>query len=481
MKTMRFLLLTLVVALGLTVGGCISDELTDSPSATLSFSADTVSFDTVFTDLGTPTARLIVHNRNKKGVNISSIRFSDPDGYFRMNVDGVSGRTFSDVEIRGEDSIYVFIECYIPAGESAEPHLVSDKLEFVTNGVSQNVEVEAWGQNVTRLRGLTVESDMTLTAERPYVVFDSLKVMPGATLRVEPGTRLLFHDKAEMIVEGTLDARGEVGKMIQMRGDRLDNVLPDVGYDIMAGQWKGVTLRAGSFDNRMEYVDMRSTQHGVVVDSCSVLDRSKLLLVNSWLHNSQGNVLRSVHARVDAYGCCFSEAADAVVSLRGGEHEFLQCTFANNYLFSAIRGPLVELSHLTAEDAEAVPLPLMKATFANSILYGLCDDLNVGDLADTGVWFRYTSFKAAGEDDEHFVSCLWDTDPMFYTDRPIYYFNYRLKDDSPVKAAGDKALVTGVVRLDMDGVDRLRDGAPSLGAYQFVPAPPDDAPKARRR
>ena len=266
-----------------------------------------------------------------------------------------------------------------------------------------------------------------------------------------------------------------------MRGDRLDNVLPDVEYDIMAGQWKGIRIAAGSFDNRLEYVDMRSTTAGLRVDSCSDLSREKLPLVNSWLHNSQGNVLRSVHARVDAYGCCFSEAADAVVSLRGGEHEFLQCTFANNYLFSAIRGPLVELSHLTAEDAEAVPLPLMKATFANSILYGLCDDLNVGDLADTGVWFRYTSFKAAGEDDEHFVSCLWDTDPMFYTDRPIYYFNYRLKDDSPVKAAGDKALVTGVVRLDMDGVDRLRDGAPSLGAYQFVPAPPDDAPKARRR
>lgn len=470
MKTMRFLLLTLVMALGLTVGGCISDELTDSPSATLSFSTDTVSFDTVFTDLGTPTARLIVHNRNKKGVNISSIRFSDPDGYFRINVDGVSGRTFSDVEIRGEDSIYVFIECYIPAGESAEPHLVSDKLEFVTNGVSQNVEVEAWGQNVTRLRGLTVENDMTLTAERPYVVFDSLKVMPGATLRVEPGARLLFHDKAEMIVEGTLDARGEVGKMIQMRGDRLDNVLPDVGYDIMAGQWKGITLRAGSFDNRMEYVDMRSTQHGVVVDSCSVLDRSKLLLVNSWLHNSQGNVLQSKYARVDAYGCCFSEASGAVVELTGGRHNFVQCTIANNYLFSAISSPLLSLYHLLPEDAETDPAnPLMRATFENGIIYGLAADINVDDLTGSDVTLRYMLLKAKGNDDDNFISCLWDSDPLFYTDRPKYIFNYRLRPDSPAIGAGDAAYVTDICRYDMDGLDRLADGAPALGAYVYTP------------
>lgn len=473
--------MTLIGLMGLISVSCIDDGMTTSSADVLAFSRDTVNFDTVFTDLGTPTARLIVKNQAKKGINISSIRFKDPDTRFTLNVDGVSGSEFHDVEIRGRDSIFVFIECYIPETQGDSPGLVADDLEFVTNGVTQNVRVEAYGQNVTRLRNLLIMNDMKLTAERPYVIFDSLVVTKGATLTVEPGARLLFHDGAGIVVEGRLDARGTADRKIDMRGDRLDDVLPDVEYDIMAGQWKGIRIAAGSFDNRLEYVDMRSTTAGLRVDSCSDLSRQKLTLINSWLHNSQGNVLRSVHARVDAYGCCFSEAADAVVSLRGGEHEFLQCTFANNYLFSAIRGPLVELSHLKAEDAEAVPLPLMKATFANSILYGLCDDLNVGDLADTGVWFRYTSFKAAGEDDEHFISCLWDTDPMFYTDRPIYYFNYRLKDDSPVKSAGDKALVTGVVRLDMDGVDRLRDGAPSLGAYQFVPAPPDDALRARRK
>ena len=75
----------------------------------------------------------------------------------------------------------------------------------------------------------------------------------------------------------------------------------------------------------------------------------------------------------------------------------------------------------------------------------------------------------AGSDDDNFTNCLWETDPLFRTVREDYIFNYRLQEDSPVKAAGDPALVTPEVLYDMDGVDRLRDGAPSLGAYQYVP------------
>ncbi|MDE5997305.1 MAG: hypothetical protein K2G77_03730, partial [Muribaculaceae bacterium] len=93
--------------------GCISDEFTDSPSDILTFSTDTLSFDTVFTDLGTPTARLKVYNRASKSINISSIRMRNDDGVFSMNVDGVSGKVFENVEIRANDSIFVFVECQI--------------------------------------------------------------------------------------------------------------------------------------------------------------------------------------------------------------------------------------------------------------------------------------------------------------------------------------------------------------------------------
>ena len=475
MKKMRYSLLTAIAAFMIMAVSCINDTITTSPSATLTFSRDTVNFDTVFTDLGTPTARLVVRNPNKKGVVISSIRMKSPDSPFTFNVDGQSGTQFSDIEIMGRDSIYVFIECFIPESEGNDIHLREDDLEFITNGVTQDVHIEAYGQNVTRLRGVTLEEDMRITAFRPVVIFDSLKIGSSATLWIDPGAKVLFHDGAELIVEGRIDARGEPGRMIDMRGDRLDNVLTDVGYDILAGQWKGISIRQNSFNNHLEYVDMRSTATGLTVDSCAVLDIPKLTIINSWLHNSQGSVLTSRYAKVDAYGSCFSEAGGSVIDLRGGRHEFLQCTFANNYLFSAITGPIISLSHcLPGEENDLGEGPLMKANFRNSIIYGLASDINLPELVASDVYFEYVSFKAEGTDDENFISCLWNTDPLFLTDRQAYYFNYRLQPDSPVIEAGNPEFVTETVRFDMDGVDRLGHGNPSLGAYQFVPNPEDE-------
>lgn len=465
---MRMLLLAIPVILGLSMTACIDDSFTTSPSDRLTFSRDTVSFDTVFTGEGTPTARLLVYNRAKKYINISSIRFASPTTRFQLNVDGVSGTDFFDVEIPPRDSIRIFIECYIPESEAFKPVLTEDKLVFMTNGNEQTVQVEAYGRNVTRLKARTLRQDTVFRADRPVVIYDSLVVAPDVKLTVEPGAQVLFHDKARMVVRGTLEAVGAPDKMIDMRGDRLDNVLPDIGYDILAGQWEGVHFAPESFDNRMEYVDMRSTSEGLRVDSCGVLDRQKLTLVNSWLHNSQARAFSSSYAKVDAFGCVFSEAAKAVVGLTGGEHRFVQCTLANNYLFAAISEPLLTLSHLFEDDiTEDNQNALMKANFENCIIYGLASDINVTDLAGSEVFLRYVSLKSGGSDDDNFLNCLWDTDPLFYTERSDYYFNYRLRPDSPCIGAGDSAFVTPVCLTDMDGLNRLSDGAPALGAYVF--------------
>lgn len=465
MRKLLYLSLLFIALAG--ISACINDDFNTSPGVRLRFSTDTVSFDTIFTDVGTPTARLKVFNPDKKSVNISSIRFRNPDSPFSMNVDGVSGYDFSNVEIRGGDSIFIFIECFLPENQDVKPFLVSDDILFMLNGNEQSVRVEAYGQNVIRLRNAVVESDMTLTAERPYVVFDSLTVRPGATLRLMPGTQLLFHDKASLVVEGTLEAIGAPGEMIQMRGDRLDDVLTDVGYDLLAGQWKGVRIAPESFGNRIEYVDMRSTSHGLLVDSTSDLSRQKLTLVNSWLHNSEKSVLTSTHAKVDAYGCVFSEAADAVVKLTGGEHLFSQCTLSNYYLFSLISNPILSLYHLLPDDLQANAMnPLMKASFNNCIIYGLATDINVPDLTGSNVFLRYTLLKSNGTDDSNFINCLWGEDPLFLTVREDYYFNYHVKEDSPAIGAGDPALIAPLTEKDMDGIGRLEGTArPTLGAY----------------
>ena len=466
MNALRDIFLIFSLIFSLCISSCISDDITNSPSATLDFSSDTISFGVIFTDLNTPTARLKVFNRNKQGVVISSIKFKEPDSPFRLNVDGVSGYSFSDVEIRGNDSIYVFMECFIDADDTTLPQRYADQLEFVTNGVTQEVEVEAWAWNVTRLHSFNVTSDMTFTAERPYIIFDTLTVMPEATLTIQPGAWLLFHDKASINVKGTLLAIGETENFIRMSGDRLDDILPDVAYDQLAGQWGGIDISAESFGNRLEYVNMRSTVSGLRVDSCGDLSKNKLTLVNSWLHNSQSSVLSSEYAWVDAFGCCFSEAAGNVVSLTGGSHQFVQCTLANSYLFSSLHLPNLYLGHCLPEDNEENGEPLMTASFENGIIWGeIGSPIEPGDLLGSNVYMLNMLFKADGTDDENFINCIWNEDPLFYTIREDYYFDYRLQPDSPALGAGNPAYLTPECMYDMDGIYRLAEGLPALGAY----------------
>ena len=53
-----------------------ADKINSSPSLRLSFSTDTVLFDTVFTTIGSSTRSFKVYNRNNYRVNISDIHLA---------------------------------------------------------------------------------------------------------------------------------------------------------------------------------------------------------------------------------------------------------------------------------------------------------------------------------------------------------------------------------------------------------------------
>ena len=99
---------SLLVAL--TVFSCRPDEnFTTNSSDSLEFSVDTLRFDTVFTELGSATRFFKVYNRNDKPIRISNIRIEGTNAaFFRMNVDGIPSNDQTDVEVRAQDSIYVF-------------------------------------------------------------------------------------------------------------------------------------------------------------------------------------------------------------------------------------------------------------------------------------------------------------------------------------------------------------------------------------
>ena len=153
--------------------------------------------------------------------------------------------------------------------------------------------------------------------------------------------------------------------------------------------------------------------------------------------------------------------------LVGAAHRFDQCTFANYYLFSAIGGANIQFGLLKADEENPGGLPLITAEFTNSIVYGNGTSLSHGDLSGTGVFFRYCLIKEAGTDDANFISCIWDKDPLYYTVREDYIFDYRLKPESPAIGAGSAQLMLPESAIDYYG--RQRGTRPDLGAYVYTP------------
>lgn len=467
MKIIQYFLLFFVAVL---MTSCIDDSISTSPSHQPTFSVDTLQLGTVFTDELTVTHKFAVHNRNGKGINISDIRVTGVNAdLFRINVDGMSGTTFQNVEIRANDSIYVFVEARLPQNNSDVPMAVEANIDFLTNGVMRSVVVHADGQDVHRMRAVTIDNDARFTSGKPYQIFDSLVVAPGATLTLDPGADLRFHDGAIFIVRGTLISNGTVDNPVNICGDRTGNVITNITFDLMSRQWYGLQFTVSSVSNRMSHTHLRNTWYGVVVSGDGLVEPDstpKLWMQNCKLRNSGDLVLEVYDADVYAVGCEFAEAANGVVYLQGGDHVFNHCTFANYYLFSAISGPAVALAHLSAEDAVDSSTPYTSALFSNCIIYGLGADIAPGDLTGTQVLLRNCLLKSNGTDDDNFVDCLWGADPLYYTVRNDYIFDYRLRPESPAIGAGIATLTLPDAARDYYG--NLRGATPDIGAYVYV-------------
>lgn len=450
----RFLIALTGIFIFLT--SCIEDGFTSSPSSQPTYSTDTLFIGDIFTGEGTPTSTFKVYNPNSKGIVIKNIRFRDSGtgDYFRVNVDGVSGVEFNDVEIRAKDSIFVLVEAHMPENGFDAPRVVNAPLDFVVNGVTSTVIINMSGRDVNRLAAVTIGRDTTFTSARPFLITDSLVVAAGATLTIGEGTILHFHDKASMTVHGTLVVDGLASAPVSFVGDRSGNVVGGIPYELMSGQWEGIRFSETSRNNSLRYLSMRNSMWGIELDSIPA-GETALELLNCQLRNTKSRVLTSDYAPVVAVGCEFAEAPDGVVYLRGGDHHFVNCTFSNNYLFAAITGSL-----LTFDGDDLV------ATVDNSILYGIGGMISPSDIKGRPFVFRNCLLKPGGTNDDNFIDCLWDADPLFHTVREDYLFDYRLREGSPAIGIADAGLIPAYGRTDFFGMSR--GDAPDLGAYVYA-------------
>lgn len=340
------------------MASCVDDDsFSSSPSNLLSFSTDTVKLDTTFSKVPTVTKTMWVYNRSGDGIRCSAVRLEQGNQTgFRVNVDGTylspaSGFKAQDVEIRKGDSIRVFVELTSAEQAADTPQLVADNLVFVLeSGVQQKVNLKAYSWNAQLLRDVNVATDETWPraewGEKPIVIYGGLTVAENATLTLQAGAKLYFHENAGLDVHGTLKSQGTADREVVLRGDRIDHMFDYLPYDRTPGQWQGIRLRATSHDNHLCHTDVHSAYDGVVVDSCrneAISRLSKLYLDCSTIHNCQGYGLKVDSAAIVAIdnsqlsnclgNCLYVEGARSV--------KVNNTTFAQFYPFDGNRGSAI--------------------------------------------------------------------------------------------------------------------------------------------
>lgn len=456
--------------------GCQDDDsFSTNVSNILSFSADTVKLDTVFSAVPTTTRTFWVHNESGDGIRCTNIRLERGNqSGFRVNVDGVylgseSGYQASEVEIRKGDSIRVFVELTSPVNGRNKPWLVEDNLLFLLeSGVTQKVNLNAYSWDAIKYRNLHITNDTTLTGDRPIIVYGKLTVEEHATLTLAAGTTLYFHDGGGIDVYGRLCSQGEAGKEVILRGDRLDWMFDYLPYDLMSGLWDGIHFYETSYDNVMEFTDLHSSFNGIVCDSADV-EKQKLTLKNMTVHNCQGKGLSTVNCKVTAENCQFTNTLYECVDILGGDVMMNHCTLAQFYPFDSNRRPALNYYSTTT-------MPLLRMDCINSIVTGYPEDVVMGATENENIPFNYRFISSilrtpAVEDAEHIIDVIFENvedtasvqgDKHFkLVDINTQHYDFHLDSLSPAINKGSKDYP---VSNDRDG--KARDDQPDIGCFE---------------
>ena len=173
-KSMSFRLALAFLLSGIFLWSCNQDEFYSGQDAKLIFGTDTVTFDTVFTSIGSVTKWFTVNNTQNQTVNISNVFLAGgKNSPFRLNINGKAVNEDSDVEIGAGDSIFIFVEVTIdPTGEN-NPMVFHDSVVFNLNGNKQDVDLIAFGQDFHLLDGEVLKTQ-NWQNDKPYLIYNSV-------------------------------------------------------------------------------------------------------------------------------------------------------------------------------------------------------------------------------------------------------------------------------------------------------------------
>lgn len=498
---MRNLFSFLILVVLITVSSCRKDFTTIPNFGNLEFSKDTVFLDTIFTNIGSSTYTLKVYNRNSKTITIPSIQLENGiTSNYRLNVDGIPGKSFSDIDILARDSIFIFIETTVDVNTISNP-LYTDRILFDNGENQQDVDLVTLVQdahfiypgkdpismkidslsldgNPTTIKGrFLTDAELQFTNQKPYVIYGYAAVPADKKLQIDAGAQVYFHDNSGLIVDtdGTLEVNGTLNEKVIFEGDRLEN-----SFSRIPGQWGTIWLRKGSKENRIEHAQIKNGLIGILVDSLGTNNKPTLELKNTEIYNHSNFGILAREAHIEGENVVIGSAGQAsFAGTVGGNYSFIHSTFANYWNNGIRQLPTILVNNfftfIDSNNQEAVATrDLVRADFTNCIIAGNNNIEFVLDKVDGGL-FNYSITNsmiqfndvtnAFGNNAEldftnpNYQNIILNGTPNF-RNTVLQDFIIGQNSDAINKAAASSVL------LDLLGVDR--SSSPDIGAYQHV-------------
>ncbi|MBC8047559.1 MAG: hypothetical protein H7Y00_12240 [Fimbriimonadaceae bacterium] len=459
------------------IQSCRRENFNDSTDVRLKFSTDTVHFDTVFATVGSATRSFKIYNTYNQPVLISNIQLAGgAPSLFRMNVDGIPSTNLSDIEIPGNDSLYVFVEVTVDPNSDALPYIVEDSIFFTTNGNIQKVVLDSWGQNAHFIDNTVYITDQEWFDDLPYVIYNLFGVDTLATLTIHEGCRIYVHANSDFLVLGSLKVLGTKDSVVTFQADRLESFFKDV-----PGQWNGISILRTSTGNVIEHARIKNAINGVMVgfqglDSSEAFfedigTRAELTISHTIISDCQGIGLLSANSKIDATNCLiYNTGENNTALISGGEYNFKYCTFAN--YGSVYLTP--QSASLAITDFFVLPFgnntvaiqSLDAANFTNCISYGSAAEGKDLILNNDGeAIFNYSFTKCFLRTDTSladFDDCFINIDPRFSNISERNYFPDSLSQTI------NTALTLPEVLDDLIGTFRPQGPLPDIGCYETL-------------
>lgn len=455
-----FLGIAILAALSLSNSSCKKKNLFGDGN--LAFSKDTVVFDTVFTTIGSTTKYFKIYNFQNKALKISNVQLMGGSASkFKLNLDGVQGTSFTDVEIPSGDSLFCFVEVKLNVNGQNLPVIVEDSVRFTTNGEDQYVKLVVWGQDMYYHYsgpGNLNLNEGTWPNDKPHVIFNRAYIDSAKTLNIVGGTKIYLHKGAILFnYKGTLNIDGDYGNKVTFQGDRLEAAYKDV-----PGQYYGIYMhqaRPSMIDNAV----IKNAIAGIHVDSRDqAFNQNTLTISNTEIFNAASYGL-FLFDEPKVYGenlLVHSTGVHSLLVIQGADFTFNQCDFLG-YGTGEGTTPAVGISNYYTNSQGTTVAQIPNAKFNNCVIYGSSGEhLAIDTIQTGGVLLNFQFQKCVilknNLSNPMFLSCS-SSDPYFLDPNGD---NFKFYSGSSLNNTGGPTTVS----FDINGVARPSLTNPDIGA-----------------